>query len=186
MTRPAALTASLGIAAALSLALVQAFADPFGLNGWWKTVVSETHPYKDPAFVYEQAEASYRRGDYAIAGDLSRRVLMLNPNNKSAYKLLTAIHLKNKDYRKAEESARAAARIDPGDADVQLAVGESLRGQGMTEAAVGAYQAVVENRMGDTRPRDVALEKLSELKSAERQPTERTPAEQTPTEKATP
>lgn len=186
MTRPAALTASLGIVAALLLAIIQTFADPFGLKDWWKTVAAETNPYKDPAFLYDRAEASYRSGDYAIAGDLSRRVLTVNPDNKAAYKLLTAIHLKNKDYRKAEETARAAARIDPGDADAQLAVGESLRGQGMTEEAVRAYQAVVENKIGDTRQREAAVEKLSELKSAESTPTEPTTPSAPTVEKATP
>jgi tetratricopeptide (TPR) repeat protein len=164
MTRPAALTLSLTTVALLALATVHLFADPFGLHRFWSEVRAQKLPYQDPVYLQERAQFYYSNGDRALAHDISQRILMITPNNKEAYKLLAAIYLKDKNYRKAEEAARAATRIDPTDGYAQLAVGESLQGQGLEDAAIQAYRAVIASKTTDARQREIAVEKLDRIK----------------------
>ena len=163
MTRPIALLSSLGALAALCLITIHVFADPFGVKSWWRDVQAEPFLYNDPDFLYDRALAYYRSDDRAIARDISRRVLMVQPEYKGAYKLLTAIYLKDKNFQKAEEAARAAAKIDPTDMDAQLGVATALHGQGMDAAAAEAYEIVLNSKTSTATQQDAALRSLTEL-----------------------
>jgi cytochrome c-type biogenesis protein CcmH/NrfG len=165
MTRNAALLTSLGVLAVLIFAVTTLTFDPFHVRDWWRDVASATSPYEDTDYLYDQASQFYRNDDRALAHDVARRILILQPGHKNAHKLLAAIYLKNQDFASALAECREVSRIDPTDVTSQLGMASALREMGHSEEASRILETVIQSEHSTREERDEAEFRLSQVQS---------------------
>jgi tetratricopeptide (TPR) repeat protein len=164
MTRKTALVTSLGVLALLILAVTTFTFNPFDFRAWWQDLASMRSPYEDADYLYDQAAQFYKRDDRALARDVARRILILQPEYKNAHKLLAAIYLKNQDYASALAECKEVSRIDPSDVTSRLGMASALREMGHSEEASKVLEAVIQSQYGTPDERDAAEFGLAQLK----------------------
>jgi cytochrome c-type biogenesis protein CcmH/NrfG len=167
MTRNAALLTSLGILALLIFIVTTLTFDPFSVRSWWHEIAAARSPYEDTDYLYDQANQFYKNDDRALARDVARRILILQPAHKNAHKLLAAIYLKNQDYGSALAECREVSRIDPADITSRFGMASALREMGHSEEASRVLETVIQSAHSTPSERDEAEFRLSQVQNPE-------------------
>jgi tetratricopeptide (TPR) repeat protein len=119
----------------------------FDPGEWFRSLNATKHPIEDTDLLYANATLRFQDNDNLSAGALARRILILNPNDVRARKLLAAVALRQKDYATVEKECSAALRIDPTDMTARIGLGTALRARGKTLEAAAAFKGVKDDSL---------------------------------------
>jgi predicted Zn-dependent protease len=96
------------------------------------------------AVTYEEAEASFRSGDYAAATDLFASYVEGRPGNAWGHYMLGLAAWRAGDSGRAEEAMLRASEIDPENVKVRVNLGRILLDGGRAEEALPHLETAVE------------------------------------------
>jgi tetratricopeptide (TPR) repeat protein len=111
-------------------------------SAWFRELNATKHPVEDTDLLYANATLRFQDNDNLSAGTLARRILILNPNDVRARKLLAAVALRQKDYETAEKQCAEALRIDPTDMTARIGLGTAQRERGKMVEAAATFKGI--------------------------------------------
>ena len=85
---------------------------------------------RSPADLIDQAKRHQQDGDLALAADLSRQALQLDPNNAEGAHVFGLVRFQQKRTDEALDYLRRADRLDPGNGAIRISLGLVLMQKG--------------------------------------------------------
>jgi tetratricopeptide (TPR) repeat protein len=125
--------------------------------------VEAKSPYDDTDYLYEQATRLFKDDERALAHDVARRILILDPGYKNAHKLLAAIYFKNEDYSAALAECKEVSRIDPTDVPSQIGAASALSSLGQQDNATRILEFVFRSQYSNQIEREEAAFRLEQM-----------------------
>jgi tetratricopeptide (TPR) repeat protein len=99
---------------------------------------------KQNSTLFSKALALHQAGDLAGAALAYKNILVSEPRNADALRMLGILHLQRREWQQAEQNARAYLKVHPNHADTLSNLGYALQNLNCDREALECYQQAIE------------------------------------------